>query len=208
MKYLTVVLAVALALMAGCASQPDYEQWRIAAVEQQKTAATAAASCKTDLCVYLVMEKAGEHALRVPRQQIHPGWEYAFRSLELVATLGLPAYFNRENSKVWAGMATGLADSFGNMDRSYTDNSVSIGRDQIGGNQDRSDSSIGRDNIGGDQHVGDQYADSCVGDACLNASPADYSDRSQTDNSDNSDSSDNSDNRYWEAAEPEVVQVE
>lgn len=190
MRKLYLLLIFCLAL-SGCATAPDYEQWRMAAVEQQKTAAVAASHCKTDLCVYLVMEKAGQHTIRPPVQQVHPGWELALKTLNTVATLGIPAYFSVENTRALADLTTGVVGTIAGMDRSYsyTDQSTSIGGDQIGRDQDNRDSSIGRDSIGGDQHLGDQYADSCVGDSCLNRSPVDV------DQSDHSDQSDRSDNR-------------
>lgn len=216
MKYLSIVLAFALVLMTGCAIQPS-DQAYVSSAESEAAcmqsysimAQNCSNSGEAGLCTYMVAEKAASCRRSAPTPQMHPGWEMALRTINTVATLAIPAHYGVQNTKALADLTTGVVGTIANMDRSYTDNSVSIGGDQISGAQDNTDSSIGGDYIGGNQHVGDQYADSCVGDSCLNASPVDSSDHSDSsDNSDNSDNSNNSDNRQYAEEEPEPVAVE
>lgn len=207
MRKLLIVLALGLALLTGCASNPDYDAWARAVEAQHNYAATAASGCQTDLCRYVVTQEVAANTIRAPRQEIHPGWQSFFGVLNTAVTLGLPGHFGVKNAEVWAGMTTGVTNTIGGMDRAYTNNSVNIGRDQIGGDRtvDSSNHSInaggnlaggdqiGGDSVGGDQWHGDRYSDSCIGDDCRSASPGpwdiDESDNSTTDNSDNSDNS-------------------
>ncbi|WP_339617191.1 hypothetical protein [uncultured Gilvimarinus sp.] len=196
MKILITLLCVAV--LAGCASSPDqnqYDSWARAVEAQHNYAVQAAAGCQTDLCRYVVTQEVAGNTIRAPQKQVSPGWQV----LDRVLSIGLPAYFGVRQSEVWAGALTGVTQSFAGMDGSYTNNSVSVGGDQIGGSRvDDKSVVVGRDQVGGDQWHGDRYNDSCVGDACRNRSPvdnsswADNSDGSTTDNSNNSDNSDNS----------------
>src|SRR5690606_33287319 len=101
----------------------------------------------------------------------------------------------------------GVVKTVGSMDGSYTDNSVNVGRDQIGGDRtvDNSNNSDNSTNAGGDYAGRDLYRESCVGPDCRYASPGPHDinrdDDSKTDNSDNSDNSNNGDNSTASAAE-------
>lgn len=130
----------------------------------------------------MVAQEAG-NTTPMPRQRHHPAWNIVDRALGLA----IPAYFGWRDTDTLVGGITGVADTIAGMDRRYTDNSVSVGGDQIG--RDRIDDR----SVGGDQRVGDDIDGSCIGDECRNTSPGPIDESDHSDNSDNSDNSGGSD---------------
>src|SRR5690606_870276 len=98
MKKLLIVLALGLALLTGCASNPDYEQWARAVEAQHSYAAQAASGCETDLCRYMVTEKITTGAIRAPRQDYHPAWQLLDRTL----SIALPIYGSYLQGQQWS----------------------------------------------------------------------------------------------------------
>lgn len=184
-----IVTMLCLLALAGCATPVDYESWAKAVESQQQFATQAAAGCQTDLCRYVVVQEATAKTIRAPQPQVHPGWQ----TLDRVLSMGLPMYFGYKQSEVWAGALTGAMDTVSSMDRSYTNNSVNIGRDQIAGTQDNSSWADNSDRSNRSDNSRHNY---------------DYSDNSSwADNSDHSDNSNNSDNRdyrSWSEASPDL----
>ncbi len=184
MRKLLIPLAIGLALLAtGCATQnTGWEQWQQAEQARAARLDAVAGSCETDLCRVMIAQEQGK-ALPPPRQQHHPVWGLIDRTL----SLALPMYGGYLQGRQWSDALVGVVNAVGSMDGSYTDNSVNVGRDQIGGNRvvDNSDNSDNSTHIGGDNVGRDLYSDSCVGTDCRYSSPGpiDESDNSTTDNS-------------------------
>ena len=184
--YLPLAL-IALAVLAGCASTPDYD-WMAAEQARQARLDTVAAQCETDLCLVMVAQESNRNAIRPPQQGHHPAWSIFDRAIGLA----VPAYFGWRQTEALTDAITGTAGVIAGMDRA--DYSTHIGGDQIGGDRvdDRSvggdriggdridDRSTGRDRVGGDWRSGDDWQDVCVGDDCRFTSPG------PIDNSDNS----------------------
>lgn len=189
----TFIAITLVLLLSACANHQSDQLKAWSQIEQSRQARldTLASSCTTDLCVVMVAQEANKGATPLPRQQAHPGWALLDRALGLA----VPAYFGYRQSEAWAGALADVTRSVTSMERNYTytDNSLQVGGDQIGGNrvEDYStvvhDSShrIGGDSVGRDQHHGDwnQLSDTCVGDSCHSQSPG------PVDNSNNSDHS-------------------
>lgn len=188
------ILLIVLALfVTGCATGPsqdavDQHNQMLAAHYQMGAAAVQ--HCKTDLCVKVVIDGMAQSAPRVPQKQYHPAWQLLDRTL----SLALPIYGSYLQGRQWADAMVGVVNTVGGMDRSFTDNSVNVGRDQIGGDRviDNSDNSDSSTSVGGDYAGRDMYSESCIGDDCRYGSPGPI-DQSETDNS-NTDNSNNSDN--------------
>lgn len=147
MNRLRFLLAlVALAVLAGCASMPDNSEWLAMEQSRQARLDTVAAQCQTDLCLVMIAQEQGRSAIRPPQQQYHPAWQIADRALGLV----IPAYFGWRQTEALTGAITGTAGVIAGIDRA--DYSVSIGRDNIGGDRiDDQSVSIGDDYTGGDR---------------------------------------------------------
>src|SRR5690554_3641308 len=179
----TILLIVLALFVTGCASGPsqdavDQHNQMLAAHYQMGAAAVQ--HCKTDLCVKVVIDGMAQSAPRAPQKQYHPAWQVLDRTL----SIAVPMYGSYLQGRQWSDAMVGVVQTVGSMDRSYTDNSLSVGGDQIGGDRsiDNSDSST---NTGGDYSGRDIYRESCVGDECRNTSSGPYdideSDNSNTD---------------------------
>lgn len=167
-----VLALILLLVLAGCATTPDNAEWIQLEHSRQARLDIVAAQCQTDLCLVMVAQESSRSVIRPPQQQHHPAWQIVDRAL----AIGVPAYFGSRQIRDLAGMTTDIADVIAGIDRS--DNSVSIGGDQIGGDR-IDDRSTGRDRVGGDWRQGDDIRDSCVGPDCRSNAPG------PIDNSDN-----------------------
>ncbi|WP_339898283.1 hypothetical protein [uncultured Gilvimarinus sp.] len=198
-----IILLLVMGLaMVGCASnQPDdrWLQWAAAEQARQARLSAQAASCETDLCRVMVAQEGNKVSTPQPRNDYHPAWGLLDKTL----SMALPIYGTYLVGEQWSDALVGVTGAVTSMDRSYIDNSLSVGGDQIGGDRvndhstyagrdlisgrqvNDSSTNIGGDSVGGDQWHGDRYADSCLGASCANYSPGPV---------DNSDSSNNSDN--------------
>lgn len=184
----TFIAITLVLLLSACANHQSDQLKAWSQIEQSRQARldTLASSCTTDLCVVMVAQEANKGATPLPRQQAHPGWALLDRALGLA----VPAYFGYRQSEAWANALVDVTQSVTSMERSYTytDNSLQVGGDQIGGSRvddystqigrdavggNYTASSIGGDSVGQDQRHGDdiQLSDACVGDSCYSQSP-------------------------------------
>ena len=193
MRYALIILTALV--LAGCATtQPSYD---LMALEQQRLERLdqVALTCESDLCRVMVAQEQGRNQYRPAPQGHHPAWSILDRTL----AIAVPAYFGARQVRDLVGLTGDVAGVIAGMDRS--DNSITIGGDQIGGDRvdDQSvavggdqiggdrvdDQSVGGDQIGGDNRVGDDIS-GCVGDECRVTSPGPIDESDNSDNSDNS----------------------
>lgn len=175
-----VFAGLLLAVLAGCATsahEEDVQNWMAMEQSRQARLDVVAAQCQTDLCLVMVAQETSKVSQQ-PRRQFHPVWNIVDRALGIA----VPAYFGFKNSEVWADTVSGVAGVVAGIDRA--DNSINVngnlgdtrgdtaGRD-LAGRDIIDDRSIGGDDvdIGRDNRVGDDFEDTCIGDACRNDSP-------------------------------------